>query len=144
MDPPRTAVAGQVDAVSQTTLLSAADCDFVKGFQDSLSAETANGRDCGGLLPAILRHLEHFKERIQIEETKNEDDLREHASVALPPLLDVWGPVTAEAHTSHGGSEVSITGPGPDDRFQVPVSSPADASRTVSLRISINWQSHST
>lgn len=135
MGPPRAAVGDLVDAAAQdTTLLSAADCDFIKEFQDSLSAEAANGRGCGGLLTAIFHHLGHFKERIQVDGADDEED---DSSVALPPLPDVWGPVIAEAHASNGEHKVSITGPGPDDHFQVPVSSPDDASRTVSLRISI-------
>jgi len=102
-----------------TTLLSAADYDFVKEFQDSLSLEAANGRDCGGLLTAILGHLGHFKEQIHAESVGSQHD---------------WGPVIAEAH---GGSEVSISisiaGPGPEDHFQVRASSVDDASRMVSL-----------
>lgn len=136
MGPPHTAVGDQVDAGTQTTLLSAADCDFIKKFQDSLSSEAANGRDCGGLLTVILRHLGHFKEQIQFESAGSEHDQQEPVPAALPHLLlgdNVWGSVIAEAHTSVGGSEVSITGPGPEDRFQVPVTGPDDASRTVSL-----------
>lgn len=145
MGPPRTALGDQVDAVSQdTALLSAADCDFVKEFQDSLSAEAANGRDCGGLLTAILRHLGHFKELVQVDSADSEGDQHENPSVALPTLPDVWGPVIAEAHVSHGEHKVSITGPGPDDHFQVPASSPDDASRTVSLRIPIAWSMQSS
>lgn len=137
MGPPRSAGGEQVDAVAQdTTLLSAADYDFIKELQTSLSTEAANGRDCGGLLKAILGHLGHFKERIQVERTGSEDDRQHHASAALSPLADVWGPVIAEAHGSQGAQEVSITGPGPDDHFQVPVSGPDDASRMVSLSFS--------
>lgn len=123
MGPPRTAAGGQVGAVAQTTLLSAADCDFIKEMQHSLSAEAANGRGCGGLLTAILDHLDHFKEQI-------------HA-------VNVWGPVVAEAHTSRGKSQVTITGPGPEDRFCVPASGPEDALDTVSLWITPKWLPHS-
>ncbi|KAG6357062.1 hypothetical protein INS49_014939 [Diaporthe citri] len=134
MGPPHTAVGDQVDAVAQdTTLLSAADCEFIKEFQGSLSAETANDRDCGGLSTAILRHLGHFKERIQVECVGSEQGQQDHTLAALPPLPDVWGPVIAEARASQGGPEVSITGPGPDDHFQVHVSSPDDASRTIAF-----------
>lgn len=137
MGPPRTAVGDQVDAVAQdAALLSAADCDLIEGFQDSLSAEAANGRDCGGLLTAILGHLGQFKERVQVQGAGSQDDQQGHASEALLPLPDIWGPVIAEAHTSHGESEVNITGPGPDDRFHVSVGSPDDASRTVGKYIS--------
>lgn len=137
MGPPRTAVGDQVDAAAQdTALLSAADCDFIKEFQDSLSAETANGRDCGGLLTATLRHLGHFKEQTQVDSAGSAVIQQQSSSVAIPPLPDVWGPVTAEAHASHGEHKVSIAGPGPDDHFQVPVSSGDDASRTVSIQIS--------
>lgn len=143
MGPPRTAVGDQVDAVTQdTALLSAADYDFIKEFQDSLSTEAANGRDCGGLLTAILRHLGHFKELIQVDSAGSDKDQQENSSVVLPPLSDVWGPVIAEAQASHGEHKVSITGPGPDDRFEVHVSSPDDASRTVSLRIPNAWSMH--
>lgn len=145
MGPPRTAVDDQVDAAAQdTALLSAADCDFIKEFQDSLSTEAANGRDCGGLLTAILRHLGRFKERIQADSAGNDDDQQEYSSVALSPLPGVWGPVTAEAHMSHGEHKVSINGPGPDDHFQVPASSPDDASRTVSLQLPNAWSMYSS
>lgn len=145
MGPPRTAVGDQVDAVAQdTALLSAADCDFIKEFQDSLSAEAANGRDCGGLLTAILRHLGHFKELIQVDSAGSDDDQQQNSSAALPPLPDVWGPVTAEAHASHEEHKVSITGPGPDDHFQVPISSSDDASHTVSLQIPTAWSMRSS
>lgn len=144
MGPPRTAVGDQVDAVAQdTALLSAADCDFIKEFQDSLSTEAANDRDCGGLLTTILRHLGHFKERIQVDRAGSDDDQQENSSVALSPLPEVWGPVVAEANVSHGEHRVNITGPGPDDHFQVPASSPDDASRTVSLPIPNAWSMHS-
>lgn len=133
MGPPRPAVGDQVDAVTQdTALLSAADYDFIKEFQDSLSAEAAKGRDCGGLLTAISRHLGQFKERIQVDSAGRAVDQLEHSSASLLPLPDVWGPVIAEAHASHGEHKVSITGPGPDDHFQVPVTSLEDASSTVS------------
>lgn len=144
MGPPRTAVGDQVDAVAQgAALLSAADCDFIKEFQDTLSAEAANGRDCGGLLTAILRHLSYFTERIQVDSAGSDDDQQENSSVALSPLPEVWGPIVAEANVSHGEHQVSITGPGPDDHFQVPASSPDDASRTVSLPIPNAWSMHS-
>lgn len=140
MGPPRTAVGDQVDAAAQdTALLSAADCDFIREFQGSLSAEAGNGRECGGLLTAVLRHLGHFKERIQVECVGSEDDQQDHTLAALPPLPDVWGPVIAEAHASHGEHKVGITGPGPDDHFQVPVSGLDDASRTVSQWFSSAW-----
>ncbi|KAL2279825.1 hypothetical protein FJTKL_13179 [Diaporthe vaccinii] len=145
MGPPHTAVGHQVDAVAQdTALLSAADCHFIREFQGSLSAEVANGRDCGGLLTAILRHLGHFKERIQVDSARSAVDQQEHFSVALPLLPDVWGPVIAEAHASHEEHKVSITGPGPDDHFQVLVGSPDDASRTVSQWISNAWSTYSS
>lgn len=134
MGPPHTAVGHQVDAVAQdTALLSAADCDFIREFQGSLSAEAANGRDCGGLLTAILDHLGHFKERIQVDSAGSAIDQQEHSSAALPPPPDVWGPVIAEAHASHEEHKVSITGPGPDDHFQVPVGNTDDASRTIAF-----------
>lgn len=136
MGPPHTAVGDQVDAGTQTTLLSAADCDFIRKFQDSLSSEAAKGRDCGGLLTVILRRLGHFKEQIQVESARSEQDQQEPAPASLRHLLlgdNLWGPVIAEARTSGGGGEVSITGPGHEDRFQVPVTGPDDASRTVSL-----------
>lgn len=132
MGPPPTAAGHRVDAVAQdTALLSAADCDFIKEFHDSMSAKAANGRDCGGLLTAILRHLGHFKERIQVDSAGSAVDQQEHSPVAFPPLPDVWGPVVAEVHASHEEHKVSITGPGPDDHFEVPASSLDDASRTV-------------
>lgn len=132
MGPPRAAVGSHVDAAvaQETTLLSAADRDLIKAFQDSLSAEAAKGRNCGGLLTAILRHLSHFKEQVQVAGSKDE------ASIASPSLPDVWGPVIAEENVSHQGHKVSITGPGPDDRFEVPVSGPGDASHMVSTRVS--------
>lgn len=138
MGPPRTADRDRVDALAQATLLSPGDCGLIKDFQDSLSAEAANGRDCGGLLTAILCHLGHFKERVRLDSPAGRHDQQAHSSVVLPPMPDVWGPVIAEAHaSSRGGHKVSITGPGHDDRFQVSVSSPDDASRTVGVRISI-------
>ncbi|KAG8159179.1 hypothetical protein KVR01_010840 [Diaporthe batatas] len=121
----RTAAGGLADAVAQTTLLSAADCDLIQELQHSLSAEAANGRGCGGLLAAILDHLAHFKAHIH-------DD---GSGTALVGTGNVWGPIRAEAHTSRGKSEVTvtITGPGPEDRFYVPLSSHDDASHTVAF-----------
>ncbi|POS72571.1 hypothetical protein DHEL01_v209038 [Diaporthe helianthi] len=115
MGPPRILVG------EQTTLLSAADCNFLEALQDSLPAEAANGRGCGGLLTAILDHLDRFKEHLHADGAGTEHDQYDN----------VWGPVMAEACTSRGKSEVTITGPGPEDRFHVPVTSPEDASRTV-------------
>lgn len=136
MGPPRTAVGDCVDAVAQeTTLLSAADRDLINGFQDSLSAETAKGRDCGGLLTAIVRHLGRFKEQVQFQNAESEDDQKIHTPFSLSSLPNIWGPIIAEVH-SNGGDRISITGPGPEDRFEVPVCSPDDASRTVSILVS--------
>ncbi|KAK2602126.1 hypothetical protein N8I77_008685 [Diaporthe amygdali] len=130
---PRTAVGDCVDAVAQdTTLLSAADRDLINGFQDSLSAEAAKGRDCGGLLTAILRHLARFREQVQFQNAESEDDQQNHKPFSLSSLPNIWGPIIAEVH-SIGGDRISITGPGPDDRFEVPVCSPDDASRTITF-----------
>lgn len=122
MGPPRILVG------EQTTLLSAADCNFLEALQDSLPAEAANGRGCGGLLTAILDHLDRFKEHLHADGAGTEHDQYDN----------VWGPVMAEACTSRGKSEVTITGPGPEDRFHVPVTSPEDASRTLAFVVGID------
>lgn len=94
---------------------SAADIDFIRGLQDTLRRDVADGREYGGLVTTLLRRLECLQD----------------ASIQKSPS---WGsPVVCvpDASSAKDQSVLRITGPLPDDHFEMAQPSPQITSEVV-------------
>lgn len=102
-----------------SALLSPADIDFIKGFEDRLQDEIDDGRDYGGCLTAISQHVGRFLE--------DKPDSQ--------ALADADPPSWSSLEWSRDGLTVRITGPTPGDQFAVTAKSTEEASEVVRPRI---------
>lgn len=98
---------------------SAADINFIQDLHDNMRRDIANGREYGGLLSTISRHLERFQE----------------ASITAAALEEFpsWGPVVCIPDASPGNDQraVQITGPLIDDHFQITTASSPEMAEIV-------------
>lgn len=103
-----------MDSVSPASF-SAADTSFIKGLQDTIDRDIASGREYGGLLVTISRRLE------SCHSTSTEKRLS-------------WGPIICGTDARSPENDqilVRITGPLPDDHFEVSTTSEQDTSAVV-------------
>ncbi|ROV94042.1 hypothetical protein VMCG_08275 [Cytospora schulzeri] len=128
MGSPRTASSERDEVLTHKhalPLLSAADIDFINGLKDIISSELTEGRMIGGLLEAVSTHLEQFEREVMRTQTLDGDQPR-----PTPLLSDPWGTVRAVIDALDAKT-VDISGPGPNDHFEVVLSNPAEAMQTV-------------
>lgn len=95
-------------------LFSAADIEFIQGFEDHLRRDIASGRDYGGILKTLSNRLKSFRD----------------SGIDQCP----WGPVIGVPDVRSPANDQSllrITGPFPDDSFEVMMEYPQNRSEAV-------------
>lgn len=93
---------------------SAADIEFIQGFDDNLRRDIASGRDYGGILKTLSNRLKSF---------------RDFGTDGSP-----WGPIICVPDVrspTNDQSLLRITGPFPDDYFEVMMDAPQNESEAV-------------
>ncbi|KUI63957.1 hypothetical protein VM1G_10698 [Cytospora mali] len=108
-------------------LLSTADIGFINGLKHTAARKIAEGQGFGGLLKIVSGHLACFERDIRRAGTLDSDQ-----PCPTPPLSNPWGPVSAERDLLRVNT-VHISGPGPNDRFEVAVNNPDEAIQTGSM-----------
>lgn len=101
-----------------TNHLSVADNDFIRDISKLLQRDIALGRDCGGLVTTISNRLDRFHEQTQQSCT--------------------WGRVYCKSEETGqsnilNSTQITISGPAPEDRFELTADSEKEASELVSL-----------